>query len=39
LKHAGFSPAPDATPFVFKETWELLGFPDIWNFEKRWARD
>ncbi len=39
LKQAGFSPAPDATPFVFKETWDLLGFPDIWDFEKRWARD
>ena len=39
LKSEGFSPAPHASPFVFKDTWELLGFEDIWAFERRWARD
>lgn len=39
LKEAGYSPAPDAHPFEFKETWPLLGFDDIWAFERRWVRD
>ena len=39
LRGSGFSPAPGATPFVFKDTWSLLGFEDIWAFERRWTQD
>jgi 2-methylisocitrate lyase-like PEP mutase family enzyme len=38
LKSAGFSPAPEAEPFEFKDSWSLLGFEDIWEFERRWSR-
>ena len=39
LRAEGFSPAPDADVYEFKATWALLGFPEIWQFESRWARD
>ena len=39
LKTSGFSPAPDANVFEFKDSWSLLGFEDIWDFERRWSRD
>ncbi len=38
LRRAGFSPAPDAQPVAFKDSWALLGFDDVWAFERRWAR-
>ena len=39
LKETGMSPDPDRPVFEFKETWGLLGFDDIWEFEARWAKD
>ena len=39
LKSSGFSPAPGAATFEFKDSWSLLGFQDIWDFESRWARE
>jgi hypothetical protein len=39
LKSSGFSPAPGANTFEFKDSWSLLGFEDIWEFERRWSRE
>lgn len=38
LKATGTSPDPDQPIFEFKESWGLLGFDDIWEFEARWAK-
>ena len=38
LKTSGESPHPDADLYEFRATWDVLGFHDIWDFEKRWAR-
>jgi len=39
LKDEGTSPDPAQPIFEFKQTWDLLGFDDIWEFEARWAKD
>lgn len=38
LKETGSSFAPDAPHFDFKEFCELIGFPEVWEFEQKWAR-
>lgn len=38
LKATGTSFAPDAPHFDFNEFCELIGFPDIWEFEQKWAK-
>lgn len=38
LKKEGFSPDPEQTFFDFKDSWKLLGFDEIWEFEERWGR-
>lgn len=38
LRSEGVSPAPDAKVFNFRDTWGVLGFDEIWDFEKRWAK-
>jgi 2-methylisocitrate lyase-like PEP mutase family enzyme len=38
LKDNGTSLAPDIPLFNFSEFNELIGFPEIWDFEKKWAR-
>jgi len=38
LKATGVSQAADIDMFDFREFCELIGFPEIWEFEKRWAR-
>ncbi len=39
LKETGSSFAPDATHFDFGEFCELVGFPDVWAFEDKWAKE
>jgi 2-methylisocitrate lyase-like PEP mutase family enzyme len=39
LKANGTSVSPDVPLFSFAEFNELIGFSEIWEFEKRWARD
>ncbi|MFN7332366.1 MAG: carboxyvinyl-carboxyphosphonate phosphorylmutase, partial [bacterium] len=36
LKHAGVSIALGES-YGFKKMTELMGFPDVWDFEKKWA--
>jgi len=38
LKHSGVSQAPEVPLFDFNEFCGLIGFQDVWDFEKRWAR-
>jgi len=38
LKTAGTSQSPEVDLFSFSEFNELIGFPEIWEFEKRWAK-
>ncbi len=38
LKQNGVAETPDAPHFSFDEFNELIGFPDVWEFEKRWAK-
>lgn len=38
LKTAGTSLQPGAAIFDFNEFCSLMGFEDVWTFEKRWAR-
>lgn len=38
LKTAGTSLQPGAAMFDFNEFCSLMGFEDVWTFEKRWAR-
>lgn len=39
FKEKGTSQTPAAPLFSFAEFNELIGFPEVWNFERRWARD
>lgn len=38
LKDHGLSQSPDIPLFDFTEFCKLIGFQDVWDFEKRWAR-
>ncbi|MOA34224.1 2,3-dimethylmalate lyase [compost metagenome] len=38
LKQAGTSLSPDIPMTDFNEFCELIGFQEVWDFEKRWAR-
>jgi 2-methylisocitrate lyase-like PEP mutase family enzyme len=38
LKHTGTSLSPDVPLFNFKEFCSLIGFEDVWAFDKKWAR-
>ena len=37
LKTTGTSLAPDVPLYSFADFNELIGFPDVWDFEKKWA--
>lgn len=39
LKGEGVCEADDIPLFKFAEFCELIGFPDVWEFEKKWARN
>ncbi|KPQ05550.1 MAG: carboxyvinyl-carboxyphosphonate phosphorylmutase [Rhodobacteraceae bacterium HLUCCA12] len=39
FKEHGTSQTPAQEMFDFNEFNELIGFPEIWEFERRWARD
>jgi 2-methylisocitrate lyase-like PEP mutase family enzyme len=38
LKEQGLSETPDIDMFDFNEFCKLIGFEEVWDFEKRWAR-
>ncbi|WP_159917716.1 oxaloacetate decarboxylase [Pantoea sp. 18069] len=38
LKNSGISQAPEVPLFDFQEFCGLIGFQDVWDFDKRWAR-
>ena len=38
LKETGLSQTPDLPMFDFTEFCKLIGFQEVWDFEKRWAR-
>ncbi len=38
LKQTGTSLSPDVPLFNFKEFCSLIGFEDVWAFEKKWAK-
>jgi 2-methylisocitrate lyase-like PEP mutase family enzyme len=38
LKNAGVSQSPDTPLFDFNEFCGLIGFQEVWDFDKRWAR-
>ncbi|HWT21440.1 MAG TPA: isocitrate lyase/PEP mutase family protein [Variovorax sp.] len=38
LKQSGTSQAPEVPLFDFNEFCGLIGFQDVWDFEKRWTR-
>lgn len=38
LKNEGLSQSPGIPMFDFMEFCRLIGFQDVWDFEKRWAR-
>ncbi|MBS7780001.1 isocitrate lyase/PEP mutase family protein [Acidovorax sp. CCYZU-2555] len=38
LKHTGVSQSPEVPLFDFQEFCGLIGFQEVWDFEKRWAR-
>jgi 2-methylisocitrate lyase-like PEP mutase family enzyme len=38
LKQDGLSQTPDLPMFNFKEFCSLIGFEDVWAFERQWAR-
>lgn len=38
LKQSGTSLSPDVPLFNFKEFCSLIGFEDVWAFDKKWAR-
>ena len=38
LKEYGTSQANDLEMFDFNEFNQLIGFPEVWDFEKKWAR-
>ncbi len=39
LKNEGTSLSPDVPLFSFSEFNSLIGFDEVWEFERRWARD
>ncbi|MBE7186524.1 MAG: isocitrate lyase/PEP mutase family protein [Methylobacterium mesophilicum] len=39
LKNEGTSNSPNLPLFPFKDFNQLIGFPEVWEFERRWARD
>lgn len=39
LKNEGTSLSPDVPLFDFSEFNSLIGFDDVWDFERRWARE
>jgi 2-methylisocitrate lyase-like PEP mutase family enzyme len=39
LKTTGLSQTPDIPMFDFKEFCGLIGFNDVWEFERKWGRD
>ena len=39
LKHGDSTGLPARETYGFGRMCELMGFPDVWDFEKRWARD
>lgn len=39
LKHEGTSLSPDVPLFDFSEFNSLIGFDEVWDFERRWARE
>ena len=39
LKTEGTSDSPKVPLFNFSEFNSLIGFEDVWSFERRWARD
>ena len=39
FKETGTSQTPAAPLFSFAEFNQLIGFPEVWEFERRWARD
>jgi hypothetical protein len=38
FKATGTSQSPDVPLFSFAEFCELIGFPEVWDFERKWAR-
>ena len=38
LKETGTSVSPDLPLFSFREFQSLIGFEEVWEFERRWAR-
>ena len=38
LEHGDSTAMPTAESYGFSRMCELMGFPDVWDFEKRWAR-
>ncbi|MEG1770985.1 MAG: isocitrate lyase/phosphoenolpyruvate mutase family protein, partial [Comamonas sp.] len=38
LKNTGVSQTPEVPLFDFQEFCGLIGFQEVWDFEKRWAR-
>jgi len=38
LKNTGVSQTPEVPLFDFQEFCSLIGFEDVWEFDKRWAR-
>jgi 2-methylisocitrate lyase-like PEP mutase family enzyme len=38
LKETGLSQSPDLPMFDFTEFCKLIGFQEVWDFEKRWSR-
>ena len=39
LKSTGSSQSPDLPLFNFREFNGLIGFEEVWEFERRWARN
>jgi 2-methylisocitrate lyase-like PEP mutase family enzyme len=39
LKHGDSTALPPAESYGFSRMCTLMGFPDVWDFERRWARD
>ena len=38
LKDTGLSQSPDQAIFDFMEFCELIGFKEVWDFEKKWVQ-
>ena len=38
LKDTGRGDVPGQPLFDFQEFCERIGFPEVWDFERRWAR-